>query len=216
MLTNDNEYKNIDWNKNTNGLIPAIIQHSISGEVLMMGYMNKESMAITKKTGYVTFFSRNKNRIWTKGETSGNTLKLITWYLDCDYDTLLIFVIPKGPTCHKNNSSCFHSNISEFTFLYKLEKIISTRKHIQSSPTSSYTSYLYKNGINRIAQKVGEEGLETAIAAVTCNTKELIHEISDLIYHVFVLLQYKSLNFSQIIQELKKRNNTCKNTSEST
>lgn len=206
MLTNDNKCKKIDWNKNTNGLIPAIIQHSISGEVLMMGYMNKESMEITENTGYITFFSRNKNRIWIKGETSGNTLKLINWYLDCDHDTLLIFVIPNGPTCHKNNNSCFHPAISEFTFLYKLEAIISAKKHIKSPSISSYTSHLYTHGINRIAQKVGEEGLETVIAAITCDNKELINEISDLIYHLFVLLQYKSLNFSKIIQELKRRN----------
>lgn len=207
MLIN-NQYTQLHWNKNNDNLIPAIIQHAISGEVLMMGYMNEEAMIITEKTGYVTFFSRNKKRLWSKGEISGNKLKLINWHADCDNDTLLMLVLPNGPTCHKKNSSCFHPAISDFSFLYQLEQTISDKK-IKSS-NSSYTSYLYTHGIKRIAQKVGEEGLETALAAISCEKKELINEISDLIYHVLVLLQYKSLNFNQIIQELKMRNNIAK------
>lgn len=204
MSIND-KYKKINWNKNNDHLIPAIIQHAISGEILMMGYMNEEAMMITEKTKYITFFSRSKQRLWNKGEISGNKLQLINWYIDCDNDTLLIFVVPNGPTCHKNTSSCFYPAISEFSFLYQLEQIISNRK-IASSNTS-YTSHLYTHGIKRIAQKVGEEGLETALAAISCDNTELINEISDLIYHLLVLLQYKSLSFNQIIQELKMRNN---------
>lgn len=215
MLIN-NKYQKLNWNKN-NGLIPTIIQHTISGEILMMGYMNQEAITITEKTGYITFFSRSKKRLWTKGEQSGNKLKLISWHPDCDHDTLLIFVLPNGPTCHKNNKSCFYPANSDFTFLYQLEKIISERKYKKSSPNVSYTSYLYMKGIKRIAQKVGEEGLETALAAVSCDdTQDLIHEISDLIYHLLVLLQYKSLTFNKIIQELKKRNNLNKNLNQKT
>lgn len=211
MLIND-KYQKLNWNKNKDGLIPAIIQHIISGEILMMGYMNKDAIIKTEKTGKITFFSRSKQRLWTKGETSGNILKLISWHPDCDNDTLLIFVLPDGPTCHQNKKSCFHSAVSDFTFLYQLENIISQKKHITRISNSSYTSRLYMNGIKRIAQKVGEEGLETAIAAVSCEDKELINEISDLIYHILVLLQYKSLNFNKVIQELKSRNNTNKKT----
>lgn len=207
MLIND-KYKKLNWNKNNDNLIPAIIQNIVSGEILMMGYMNKEAMIITEKTGYVTFFSRSKKQIWSKGETSGNKLQLINWCSDCDNDTLLMLVLPIGPTCHKNNTSCFYPAVSDAVFLYQLEKIISEKKTISSK--LSYTSHLYIHGIKRIAQKVGEEGLEVAIAAVSGEKKELINEISDLIYHLLVLLQYKSLTFNTIIQELKIRNNTNK------
>lgn len=203
-----NHHDQLDWTKN-HGLIPAIIQHAKSGEVLMLGYMNKESMIKTEKTKHVTFFSRKKNRLWTKGEKSGNILNLINWYSDCDQDALLIFVLPDGPTCHNNTSSCFHPGIAELSFLHQLENVISSKKNIPSHLiNTSYTSRLYASGIKRIAQKVGEEGLETALAAISCyNTKELINEASDLIYHLLVLLQHKSLNFNAIIQELKIRNN---------
>lgn len=208
-----NKHQQLNWTKN-NGLIPAIIQHARSGEVLMLGHMSKESMIKTEQTKYVTFFSRSKNRLWTKGETSGNTLKLINWHSDCDHDALLIFALPCGPTCHKNTSSCFHPGIADLSFLYQLENIISAKKNIPShSNNSSYTSYLYTSGIKRIAQKVGEEGLETALAALSDerNTKEeLINEASDLIYHLLVLLQCKSTTFNEIIQELKIRNHNNK------
>ncbi|CAD83528.1 phosphoribosyl-AMP cyclohydrolase / phosphoribosyl-ATP pyrophosphohydrolase [Candidatus Blochmanniella floridana] len=206
MLTTE-KYQGLNWSKN-HGLIPAIIQHSISGEVLMLGYMNQESMAITEKTGYVTFFSRSKNRLWIKGESSGNVLKLINWYPDCDFDSLLILVLPQGFTCHKNTNSCFHPALTDFSFLFQLENIISIKKNHTSShgnQQSSYTSDLYTSGIERIAQKVGEEGLETALAAVSRNSKSLIDEASDLIYHLLVLLQHESLNFHDVIQELRVR-----------
>lgn len=214
MLKKYEKYQDLNWKKN-NGLIPAIIQHAISGEVLMLGYMNKESMSITEKTGYVTFFSRSKNRLWIKGESSGNSLKFINWYPDCDFDTLLILALPKGSTCHKNTNSCFYPALAEFSFLYTLEQIISIRKNYLShdkEQNKSYTSTLYSKGIERIAQKVGEEGLETALAAVSHNPDSLISEASDLIYHLLILLQHESLNLSQIITELKKRNNLKNNT----
>ncbi|WP_159715281.1 bifunctional phosphoribosyl-AMP cyclohydrolase/phosphoribosyl-ATP diphosphatase HisIE [Blochmannia endosymbiont of Camponotus nipponensis] len=201
-----NKHQQLNWTKN-HGLIPAIIQHAKSGEVLMLGHMNKESMMKTEQTKYVTFFSRSKNRLWTKGEKSGNILKLVNWYADCDHDALLIFVLPHGPTCHNNTSSCFHPGIAELSFLYQLENIISSKKNIPFHPTNtSYTSQLYASGIKRIAQKVGEEGLETALAAISCENKtELVNEASDLIYHLLVLLQHQSLTFNAIVQELQIR-----------
>lgn len=202
------QLQKLNWAKN-HGLIPAVIQHANSGEVLMLGHMNKESMIKTEQTKHVTFFSRSKNRLWTKGETSGNILKLINWYSDCDQDALLIFALPHGPTCHKNTNSCFYPGTIELSFLHKLEHIISSKKNTPAHlSNTSYTSRLYASGVKRIAQKVGEEGLETALAAISCNntnTKELINEASDLIYHLLVLLQHKSLNFSAIIQELQIR-----------
>ncbi|ADV33856.1 histidine biosynthesis bifunctional protein hisIE [Candidatus Blochmanniella vafra str. BVAF] len=211
MLNNNDKQHELNWIKN-NGLIPAIIQHSVSGEILMLGYMNKQSMSETEKTGYVTFFSRSKNRLWVKGETSGNLLKFINWYPDCDSDSLLILVLPQGYTCHKNTSSCFYPASTDFSFLYQLENIISMKKKHNYALTqnqkelSSYTSDLYSNGIERIAQKVGEEGLETALAAVSRNSTALVNEAADLIYHLLVLLQHESLTFNKIIQELKNRN----------
>lgn len=207
-----NKYKKLDWSKNS-GLIPAIVQHVGSGEVLMLGYMNEESLSITDQTGYITFFSRSKNRLWVKGEQSGNVLQLMHWYPDCDADTLLILAIPKNElTCHKKTSSCFHPVKTNFSFLYQLEKIISNKKNNtinldSTQPVStSYTSNLCSSGIERIAQKVGEEGLETALAAVSNNVNTLINESADLIYHLLVLLQYKSIDFNTVIHELKIRN----------
>lgn len=206
-MLNKNKYSQLNWSKNY-GLIPTIIQHAISGEVLMLGYMNQESMNTTEQTGYVTFFSRSKNRLWMKGENSGNLLKFINCYPDCDYDSLLILALPKGMTCHKNTSSCFHPALPDFSFLYQLENLISVRKKYSSknSTKTSYTSTLYTSGTERIAQKVGEEGLETALAAVSRDSNALINEASDLIYHLLVLLQNESLNLSSIINELKYRN----------
>lgn len=209
----NNKHQKLNWSKNY-GLIPAIVQHSHSGEVLMLGYMNKESLAATEQTGYVSFFSRSKNRLWVKGEQSGNMLQLTAWYPDCDLDSLLILAIPKNEiTCHKNTSSCFHPISTNFSFLYQLEKIIANKKQgilnshsdSKTSKSSSYTSNLFTRGIERIAQKVGEEGLETALAAVSNNPDQLINEASDLIYHLLVLLQYKSITFNKIIQELQTR-----------
>ena len=194
----------IDWQKNA-GLMPAIIQHAVSGEVLMLGYMNEEALAKTQETGKVTFFSRTKQRLWTKGETSGHFLNVISIAPDCDNDTLLILVNSIGPTCHKGTSSCFGDNSHQWLFLYQLEQLLAERK--SADPASSYTAKLYANGTKRIAQKVGEEGVETALAATVHDKFELKNEASDLMYHLLVLLQDQELNLTAVIENLRERHN---------
>ena len=193
----------IDFAKGS-GLIPAIIQHSETNQVLMLGYMNEEALNITNKTGLVTFFSRSRDKIWTKGETSGNFLQLVTMIIDCDIDTLLIKVLPKGPVCHKGTVSCFDEDkFTNMSFLSKLEEIIKSRK--SEDETESYTAKLLNGPLRRIAQKVGEEGVETALASVTETDGKLISESADLLYHLLVLLQAKNLELSDVVNELKKR-----------
>ncbi|MDU4433889.1 MAG: bifunctional phosphoribosyl-AMP cyclohydrolase/phosphoribosyl-ATP diphosphatase HisIE [Pluralibacter gergoviae] len=192
----------LDWEK-TDGMMPAIVQHAVSGEVLMLGYMNKDALAKTLETGKVTFFSRTKGRLWTKGETSGHFLNLVSISPDCDNDTLLVLVNPIGPTCHKGNSSCFAEASHEWLFLYQLEELIASRK--DADPESSYTARLYASGTKRIAQKVGEEGVETALAATVRDREELKNEASDLVYHLMVLLQDGGLGLTEVISNLKKR-----------
>jgi len=192
----------LDWDK-TQGMMPVIVQHSVSGEVLMHGYMNKEALAKTLQEGNVTFFSRTKNRLWTKGETSGNFLKTVSITPDCDNDTLLVLANPIGPTCHLGTSSCFSPAAPDWTFLYQLEQLLASRKN--GDPESSYTAKLYASGTKRIAQKVGEEGVETALAATVNDRHELTNEASDLIYHLLVLLQDQDLDFSTIIANLRSR-----------
>ncbi|MEG3112372.1 bifunctional phosphoribosyl-AMP cyclohydrolase/phosphoribosyl-ATP diphosphatase HisIE [Pantoea sp. T14] len=192
----------LDWDK-TQGMMPVIVQHSVSGEVLMHGYMNKEALAKTLQEGNVTFFSRTKNRLWTKGETSGNFLKTVSITPDCDNDTLLILANPIGPTCHLGTSSCFSPAAPDWTFLYQLEQLLASRKN--GDPESSYTAKLYASGTKRIAQKVGEEGVETALAATVNDRHELTNEASDLIYHLLVLLQDQDLDFSTVIANLRSR-----------
>ena len=193
----------IDFAKGS-GLVPAIIQHSETNQVLMLGYMNEEALNITNKTGLVTFFSRSRNKIWTKGETSGNFLKLITIINDCDNDTLLIKALPKGPVCHKGTISCFdRDKFSNSSFLTKLEEIIKSRK--SKDENESYTAKLLNGPLRRIAQKVGEEGVETALASVTETDEKLIGESADLLYHLLVLLQAKGLKLSDVVHELSKR-----------
>ena len=193
----------IDFAKGS-GLIPAIIQHSETNQVLMLGYMNEEALNITNKTGLVTFFSRSRNKIWTKGETSGNFLQLVTMIIDCDNDTLLIKVLPKGPVCHNGTVSCFDEDkFTNTSFLSKLEEIIKNRKSKDES--ESYTAKLLNGPLRRIAQKVGEEGVETALASVTETDGKLISESADLLYHLLVLLQAKNLELSDVVNELNKR-----------
>ena len=193
----------IDFAKGS-GLIPAIIQHSETNQVLMLGYMNEETLDITNRTGLVTFFSRSRNKIWTKGETSGNFLQLVTMIIDCDIDTLLIKVLPKGPVCHKGTVSCFDEDkFTNISFLSKLEEIIKSRKSKDES--ESYTAKLLNGPLRRIAQKVGEEGVETALASVTETDGKLISESADLLYHLLVLLQAKNLELSDVLNELNKR-----------
>lgn len=192
----------LDWEK-VDSLMPVIVQHAVSGEVLMMGYMNQEALTVTQASGKVTFYSRTKQRLWTKGESSGNFLNLVSIYPDCDNDTLLALVTPIGPTCHKGNNSCFHPAATDWGFLFQLEELLASRKN--ADPESSYTAKLYASGTKRIAQKVGEEGVETALAATLNDRFELTNEASDLVYHLLVLLQDQDLNLSTVIENLRQR-----------
>lgn len=185
------------------GLLPAIVQHADSGKVLMLGYMNPQALTATEKSGNVTFYSRSKQRLWTKGESSGHLLQVISISTDCDHDTLLIQALPCGPTCHLGTVSCFADNHHRWYFLWQLQQLLAERK--TTSPDHSYTARLYASGIKRISQKVGEEGVETALAAVAGDDHELINEASDLLYHLLVLLQAKNLDLSQIIDNLQTR-----------
>ena len=194
----------INWQK-VDGLLPVIVQNADSCEVLMLGYMNQEALAKTLEEKKVTFFSRTKQRLWTKGETSGNFLNVVDYTLDCDRDTLLILVNPVGATCHEGMDSCL-SPISEtpnWIFLSKLEKLLNARK--SADPKSSYTASLYARGTKRIAQKVGEEGVETALAATVKDREETICEAADLAYHLTVLLQDANLTWGDVIEKLKER-----------
>ncbi|AHG60263.1 bifunctional phosphoribosyl-AMP cyclohydrolase/phosphoribosyl-ATP diphosphatase HisIE [Buchnera aphidicola] len=202
MLTSQ-DLLNLNWLK-TDGMIPVIIQNFFSNKILMHGYMNKEALLKTQKNGLVTFYSRTKKRLWTKGEESGNYLKVIEITTDCDYDTLLILVEPLGKTCHLGNSSCFLLKKSNMTFLVELENIIKKRKKIYKN--NSYTSELYKSGTSRIAQKVGEEAIETILAVMKKEKLEIINESSDLLYHFIVLLHDQNLNLNIILDNLQKRN----------
>ncbi|EMH1106545.1 TPA: bifunctional phosphoribosyl-AMP cyclohydrolase/phosphoribosyl-ATP diphosphatase HisIE [Proteus mirabilis] len=199
---NNTKLAQLDWQKVDN-LMPVIIQNAISGDVLMLGYMDKAALEMTLNSGKVTFYSRTKQRLWTKGETSGNFLKLVDIYPDCDNDTLLILAHPIGPTCHNGTESCFAPAQSQWGFLYELENLLCERK--SASPDSSYTAQLYASGTKRIAQKVGEEGVETALAATVNDREELKNEASDLLYHLMVLLQDQSLSLSDVIDCLQKR-----------
>ncbi|MCW2103908.1 UNVERIFIED_ORG: phosphoribosyl-ATP pyrophosphohydrolase/phosphoribosyl-AMP cyclohydrolase [Rahnella aquatilis] len=201
-LLTDEQISQLDWKKVDN-LMPAIIQHAVSGEVLMLGYMNQEALGVTQSSGKVTFYSRTKERLWTKGETSENYLNVVSITPDCDNDTLLVLVNPVGPTCHKGNNSCFHPAETDWAFLYQLEELLASRK--TADPESSYTAKLYASGTKRIAQKVGEEGVETALAATVNDRFELKNEASDLIYHLLVLLQDQDLNLSAVIENLRQR-----------
>ena len=199
---NNTKLAQLDWQKVDN-LMPVIIQNAISGDVLMLGYMDKAALEMTLNSGKVTFYSRTKQRLWTKGETSGNFLKLVDIYPDCDNDTLLILAHPIGPTCHNGTESCFAPAQSQWGFLYELENLLRERK--SASPNSSFTAQLYASGTKRIAQKVGEEGVETALAATVNDREELKNEASDLLYHLMVLLQDQSLSLSDVIDCLQKR-----------
>lgn len=195
----------IDWEK-VDGLVPAIIQDFSSSQVLMMGYMSQEALSKTLETEKVTFFSRTKNRLWTKGEESGNSLNLVNISLDCDNDTLLIKVKPVGPTCHTGTTTCWDGDKTEesqLVWLHQLEQLLAERKN--ADPDSSYTASLYARGTKRISQKVGEEGVEVALAATSGDKAELVCESADLMYHLFVLLQDQGLSFDDVINKLKER-----------
>lgn len=193
----------LDFNK-MGGLIPAIIQDNKTSKVLMLGFMNQEALTQTKDLGRVTFFSRTKNRLWTKGEESGNFLHVVSMAMDCDADTLLIKVDPVGPVCHTGAETCFNEkNQEDILFIKRLQDLIDTRK--KEMPEGSYTTSLFEKGTARIAQKVGEEAVETVIEAMANNDPLLLSEASDLIYHLLVLLSHKGYRIEDLAIELDKR-----------
>ena len=198
------EFMELNFSKNKDGLIPVIIQDSISMTVLMLGYMNDEAVRKTKKTGNVTFYSRTKKRLWTKGEESGNFLRLVNMKVDCDNDTILIYVKPEGPTCHLGTDSCWgEEKLSKFGYLSQLEEIIAERK--KDDKKNSYVASLFREGINKIAQKVGEEATETIIEAKDENKQLFLNESADLLFHYLILLQAKGFRLSDVEKVLLTR-----------
>ena len=198
-----NDFSRLDWTK-SEGLLPAIVQHWLTGEVLMLGYMNTEALAQTQASGKVTFYSRSKQRLWTKGESSGHVLLLKSIRVDCDADTLLIQANPQGPTCHLGTRSCFGDAVRPpLGFLAELDSLVASRK--AELPEDSYTTKLFSSGTRRIAQKVGEEGVETALAAVTQGDDELLGEAADLIFHLTVLLRARGFGLADVTRVLAER-----------
>jgi len=193
----------IDFEKG-DGLVPAVVQDARSGTVLMLGYMNRQAVERTQAIGKVTFFSRSKQRLWTKGETSENYLELVDMNVDCDHDTVLVLAHPKGPTCHLGTQSCFGDKVgSELAFLGYLEALIKGRK--DADPSSSYTAKLLQGPLRKAAQKVGEEGVETALAAVDEDDDALKGEAADLLYHLLVVLRARDIDLGDVIDVLKAR-----------
>ena len=190
-------------------LIPAIVQDARSGVILMQGFMNQDALAATFDKQKVTFYSRSKERLWTKGETSENYLEVVSVHTDCDYDSLLVLANPLGPTCHLGTQSCFGDDAKpSLSFLAELEQVIVSRK--DDDPSKSYTASLFAKDLSRSCQKVGEEGLETALAAATHDREELINEASDLIYHLLVLLEDQQMSLDDVSGNLMKRHNKAK------
>ena len=198
------EYMKIDFEK-MNGLVPAIIQDATTKNVLMLGFMNEEAYEKTLETKHVTFWSRTRHTLWTKGETSGHFLNLVDIKIDCDNDTLLVRVNPVGPTCHTGTDTCWgeENESNPLLFLSELQSFIDKRK--QEMPEGSYTTSLFSKGVNKIAQKVGEEALETVIEATNGTDDHLVYEASDLLYHLIVLLTEKGLRIENVAEELHKR-----------
>jgi len=193
----------LDWPKG-DGLLPAVVQHWLTGEVLMLGYMNAEALAATQASGKVTFWSRSKQRLWMKGESSGHVLALKSIRVDCDADTLLVQADPHGPTCHLGTSSCFGEDARPpLGFLAELDALVAER-HAER-PSGSYTTSLFEGGVRRIAQKVGEEGVESALAAVAQGDEELLGEAADLVFHLTVLLRARGLSLADAVAVLAKR-----------
>jgi phosphoribosyl-ATP pyrophosphohydrolase/phosphoribosyl-AMP cyclohydrolase len=202
----------LNWDKSPDGLLPAIVQHATSGAVLMLGYMNREALTATLERARAVFFSRSRGRLWEKGETSGHTLHVRGVQVDCDADTLLLSAIPAGPVCHTGSASCFgdapQSDAERLSFLASLQHVIDQRiaeSATSDAPPASYTARLYASGLRRMAQKVGEEGLEVALAAVGDSDAQLIAESADLLFHLLVLLRGRSLGLEPVIAELQRR-----------
>ncbi len=195
---------NVDFQKG-GGLVPAIVQDAMTGRVLMLGYMNEEALQKTQTSGLVTFFSRSRDELWTKGETSGHYLHLVSIAADCDADALLVKVRPDGPTCHTGADTCWgeRNEPDTLTFLTELQDFIEQRQ--REMPEGSYTTSLFRDGVNRMAQKVGEEALEACIEAVGGTNERLIYEASDMLYHLIVLLTHKGLRIEDVVTELKER-----------
>ena len=195
----------IDFQKDSSSLVPAIIQDAKTKNILMLGYMNKEAYKKTQETKKVTFFSRSKQRLWTKGEESGNFLELVDLKVDCDHDTLLVLANPQGPTCHTGTDTCwFEENTQNFGFLTELENIIASRQANQKDE-SSYVASLFRKGINKIAQKVGEEAVETVIEAKDSNDELFLNESADLLFHLLILLKAKGFGLNEVVSILESR-----------
>jgi len=194
---------NLDFNKNKDGLVPAIVQDNNTHKVLMLGYLSKESLSLTLSTDVVHFYSRTKQKIWKKGEESGNELKVVSLKEDCDNDTLLIKVNPVGPVCHKGDDTCFEDSNMSDDFIITLENIIQDRKNNPSD--SSYVSSLFKKGTNKIAQKVGEEAVELVIEAKDDNDDLFLNESADLMFHYLILLQEKGFKMKDVVKILRER-----------
>jgi phosphoribosyl-ATP pyrophosphohydrolase/phosphoribosyl-AMP cyclohydrolase len=205
LISAPSEIDQLAWNK-MDGLLPAIVQDAFDGRVLMQGYMNHEALSHSLQSRQVTFWSRSRQKLWTKGETSGNTLQLQAVHADCDGDCLLVLAVPDGPTCHRSTDTCFDEDAPitpALAFLANLERLVHQRE--ASRPAGSYTTSLFEAGTKRIAQKVGEEGVETALAAVAGDHEELINESADLLYHLLVLLKSKNAGLEEVIRVLKSR-----------
>jgi phosphoribosyl-ATP pyrophosphohydrolase/phosphoribosyl-AMP cyclohydrolase len=194
------EFGNLDWEKG-DGLLPVIVQDAANLRVLMLGYMNAEALAATRASGLVTFYSRSKQRLWKKGETSGHVLELVSVEADCDNDTLLVLARPQGPTCHLQRASCFPDAPGDF--LADLDALVAQRE--RERPAGSYTTGLFEGGVRRIAQKVGEEGVETALAGVVQDDEALLGEASDLLFHMIVLLRARGLSLRDVAGVLEQR-----------
>ena len=205
LIRNQQDIDLLEWQK-MDGLLPAIVQDAFDGRVLMQAFMNPDALAHSLESGKVTFWSRSRQALWTKGETSGNTLEWVEIHGDCDGDCLLVLAVPAGPTCHRNTDTCFdddHDVTPGLSFLANLERVIAQREI--DRPEGSYTTRLFDDGTKRIAQKVGEEGVETALAAVAGDREELINESADLLYHLLVLLRASETGLIEVTQALRSR-----------
>ena len=205
LISNSREAAGLAWDA-SGGLLPAIVQDPFDGRVLMQAYMNRDALDHTLSTGQVTFWSRSRNALWTKGETSGNYLMLDTVHADCDLDSLLILAVPTGPACHRETATCFDAEAAvapRLAFLAELERLVAERD--RDRPEGSYTTSLLKEGTRRIAQKVGEEGVETALAAAAGSEEELCGEAADLLFHLLVLLRSRNVSLDRVIEDLEGR-----------
>ena len=198
----DFDVTDVDFSK-TDGIIPGVVQHARTGQVLMVGFLDEQALTTTLETGLATFFSRSRGAQWTKGETSGNVLRVEAVELDCDRDTLLLHALPSGPTCHTGEETCFDPGARPGSFVHELDELVRDRR--EELPEGSYTTSLFEGGVRRIAQKVGEEGVETALAAVAQDDDALLGESADLVYHLLVLLRSRDLGLADVERVLRQR-----------